>query len=332
MWDFYELSALAYTCYRHITQEELKLRTKYGNFPRQILTKTEEEYLENVHETLAECRSFTVTEALNALDALETKLGHDSVSQRIIYTHVDPDTLQPKGSILVPAYFDILLEKRAQATVHDVAKLIEAQLRLTGDRQAAGKQFERLLLYYVDKGPRVLQCRTLTHPKRGRPSSKSAKSPKTSEKELFHTCIDDVKLPALQYVRSLLQYDVSLPCFYASSQTNERGIDAVYVSKDEIIGMQSTLNADHKCTGKQIYPVFNHALKYFNTVLKQEKEPKLTYALLTDYETGLKMVHKDMSSKTKSQNKVLAKISQVVLTPDPKTFFPLSNLLKDKLS
>ena len=329
MWDFDELSALAYTCYRHITQEELKLRVKYGYFPRQILTQTEQEYLENVQETLAECRAFTVTEALDALDALETKLGHDSISQRILYTHVDRDTLEPKGSVLVPAYFDILLEKRAKASVDDVAKLIEAQLRLTGDRQAAGKQFERLLLYYVDKGPRVLQCRTLTHPQRGRPTSKNAKSPKTSEKKLFHTCNNDVKLPGLQYVRSLLNYDVTVPCFYASKDTTERGIDAVYISSDEIIAIQTSLNADHERTGDQLYPVFEHALKCFDT---QEKEPKLTYALLTDYETGLMMGAKDIISKSKSKNEVLAKVSQVVLTPDREFFSPLSNLMKNMLS
>lgn len=330
MWDFHELSALAYTCYRHITQEELKLRIKYGTFPRQILTKTEQAYRENVQESLLESLSLTVTEALHTLASVETKLGQDAVSQRIIYTHVDRDTLQPNGSALVPAYFDILLEKRANATVDDVAKLIEAQLRLTGDRQAAGKQFERLLLYDLDKGSRVLQCRKLTRPEIGVPTSKKAKSPETSEKKLFHTCEYDVKLPALQYVRSLLHYDVSLPCFYASQKDNEKGVDAVYISPDEIIAMQSTLNKDHKRSGDQIYPIFEHALKYFN--LKQEKEPKLTYALLTDYETGLMMFAKDLSSKTKSKNEVLAKVGQVVLTPDPKTFFPLSNLLKNMMS
>ena len=332
-WDFNELSALAYTCYNHITQEELKRRIKYGKFPRQILTRTEDQYRENVRETLAECQSLTVEEAVNALNSFETKLGHDSVTQRIIYTHVDRDTLEPKGSALVPAYFECLLEKRAKATVDDVAKVIEAQLRLTGDRQAAGKQFERLLLYYLDKGPRVLQCRTLTRPEIGAPTSKKAKSPETFKKRFsFKRCDkNDVKLPALQYVSSLLQYNVSLPCFYASKKTTEAGIDAVYVTSDEIIGIQASLNANHKRKGDTIYSVFEHALKCFNTtVSKQKKEPKLTYAFLTDYETGLKMVVKDMKSKTKSRNKVLAKISQVVLTPDPQMFFPLSNLLEDK--
>ena len=59
------------------------------------------------------CRALGIKDVLKTLNTVECDHSVDAVTQRIKYTDVDRETLEPQGSILIPAYFNILFEKQA---------------------------------------------------------------------------------------------------------------------------------------------------------------------------------------------------------------------------
>ena len=123
-------------------------------------------------------------------------------------------------------------------SVEDAVNLVQAQLLLTNERVSAAKNFERIMLQYVNIGTRRLLSRELQPAIRGGPTSNNAITADYKTVELPHTrsgSLDQqVTTPSLQYVNSLLHYDVTDSCFYASTDTSEKGIDAVYICEDEI--------------------------------------------------------------------------------------------------
>ena len=326
-----ELAALTYVAYPDISDREIKVRAdNLGCIPRQICT-TEELYQLNYKLTMSEARALSYDQVEYALNSIETKLGHDSISQRLLYTHVNRETLQAEGSVVVPAYHEFLLRTHTLGAVNHVAKLVESQLHLTGDRLAAGKQFERLMLQHLNVGSRVLNSRELEDAVKGAPASANAKSLTLERRELDHEVTPNgVKLPVLQVVSSLRNTQLSSRCFYVSRNASEPAIDAIYTSPTEIILIQTTLNKFHNCIGDSIFLHVQHALQYY----EESEKPKVIYAILSDYETSSLMTKRKMVSTIKDErertrrNEMLANIQQIVLAPDPDVFLSLRSALR----
>ncbi len=324
-----ELAALRYVAYPTIEASEMKKRADIlGCIPRQICA-TPEKYQENYKLTTNDALALTYDEVQKALNAVETELGPNAISQRIKYTNVNRETLEAEGSVIVPAYLDCLLRTHTLSAVHQVAKLVESQLALTGDRLAAGKQFERLLLHHLNVGSRELRSRELENAVKGKPSSANAKSLEMETRELEHEVVDGVRMPAMKTVSSLKGVQLTQRSFHVSRDTTEPAIDAIYTSPKEIFLIQATLNKDHTCDGEDIYRLVKHALQCY----ERFEKPKVIYAILTDYETSSLMTKRKMVSEIKDRrkreqrNKMLADIQQIVLAADPNFFRSLQAAL-----